>query len=172
MAKYVIDIQGFAIVNSFIVKELSFVSLNSQKVFHFLVKSPFNKEYLSKDEQRQVSWLQTHHHMIKWEDGVFKFSEMIADLRRAIRDADVLYAKGREKAAFIQMITGKFTIDLDQLDCPRANCLPKSKLSNVITCNHDSHMLPNAGTKCSLFQALKFKEWLAYLFKRGVDEVG
>ena len=84
MGKFVIDVQGFVHEKSFIVKELSIVDLNSQNVFHFLAKPPVNKNILSYYVQRQVSWLQNYHHMIKWEDGVFKYSEICANLRGAI----------------------------------------------------------------------------------------
>ena len=151
MAKYVIDVQGFAIENSFIIKELSIVSLNSQNVFHFLAEPPFNKEILTNDEHEQVSWLQNHHHLIKWEDGVLEYFEIFENLREAIRDADVLYAKGREKATFIQKATGEFTIDLDQLDCPRADCLPKPKSSQTFwhaLTTHIHHRIPTVNVHC------------------------
>ena len=66
-------------------------------------------------------------------------------------------------------MTGKLTIDLDKLDCPRASVLPIPELWRTVGYNYHNHF--NYDGVCSLFQAMKFKEWLLDLFQRGIDEV-
>ena len=171
MAKYVIDVQGYSVEKSFLIKELSIVNLDSENVLHFLVKPPFNRKLLSYDDQRCVSRLQYNYHKISWDDGVFDYSEVLMNLLRATQNARVIYVKGMEKAAIIRKLTGKFTIDLDELHCPRAIYLPTPRLVNVLTCSYYSHSSSDANCKCSLLQALKYKEWIIALFERGVDEV-
>ena len=101
---------------TFIIKELTIVDLYGQDVYHFLVKPPFDKTVLSDDEQKSVWWLENFHHKIHWDDGMFEYDEFFVDLRKITREADILYVKGREKALFLESVTGKFTIDLDNLD--------------------------------------------------------
>ena len=169
MNKYIVDFQGFEFDRSFVIKELSIVKLYGQNVFHFMAKPPFNKAILSDDEQKCVSWLENHHHKIKWEDGHFEYDELFANLRETVRDANVIFIKGRERALFLQNVTGKMTVDLDQLDCPRATNLPVPELWSTLTCSYYTHSTTDG--VCSLLQALIFKEWLKNLFQRGVDEV-
>ena len=169
MSKYIIDLQGFSHNQSYIVKELTVIDLYSQNVSHFLVKPPFDKSILSDGEQKSVSWLENYHHKIAWEDGMFDYDEVFADLRKIIRDADIIYVKGCEKTLFIRKITGKFTVDLDKLDCPGACMLPIPQLWRTVGCNYHNHS--NYDGVCSLFQAMKFREWLLDLFQGGHDEV-
>lgn len=165
---FIIDVQGYSHDRSFIIKELTIIQLYSENVHHFLVKPPFDKAILPSDEQKSILWLENFHHKIKWEDGSHEYGEVFSDLRKTIRDADIIYVKGSEKALFIQSITGKFTIDLDKLHCPKANQLPIPKLWSKLTCSYYNHS--TCDVKCSLLQALKFKEWLLNLFDEGFDE--
>ena len=77
-----------------IIKELSILDLCSQNVSHFLAKPPFDRAILSDDEQKSIFWLEHYHHKIAWEDGVFEYDELFANLRKIIRDADIIYIKG------------------------------------------------------------------------------
>lgn len=165
---FIIDVQGYSHDHSFIIKELTITQLYSENVYHFLVKPPFDRAILSNDEQRCISWLENSHHKIKWEDGNCEYGEVFSDLRKTIRNADIIYVKGSEKTLFIQSVTGKFTIDLDKLDCPKASRLPIPKLWDRLTCSYYNHS--TCDVKCSLLQALKFKEWLLNRFENGMDE--
>ena len=123
-SEYIIDLQGFRHDHYSIIRELTIVDIDSHNVVHSLAKPPFDKAILSSAEQKNVCWLERNHHKIQWGDGTCEYSEVFAGLRRAIRDAHTFYVKGSEKALFIRNVTGKFTLDLDLLGCPRANMLP------------------------------------------------
>jgi len=166
MIKYVIDFQGFSHNRSYILKELTITDLDAQNVLHFMAKPPFDKDILSDVEKNNVLWLENHHHKIKWEDGVFEYSEVFANLREAIRNADILFVKGGEKCQFIRQVTGKTTIDLNDLDCPRACALPTPLLWSTLCCSYYAHS--SLETPCSLLQALKFNEWLNTLFQQNI----
>lgn len=176
MSKYIIDIQGFnGDDNSFIIKELTIADLYGDRILHYLVLPPFDISFLTEKEKKYVSWLQKFHHKIQWNDGQLEYNQVFSILREAVRDADILYIKGSERAAFLRRITSKYVIDLDLLDCPRASCLPMPEVANTVSCNYKSHAINTYGTEqngiCSLVQALKFKLWLRNLFESGVDEI-
>ena len=66
--EYYFDVQGFiGYNNEFIPKELALIHQGQHQ--HFLIKSPFEFNKLSTALQRQVKWLNHHHHGISWEDG-------------------------------------------------------------------------------------------------------
>ena len=94
-------------------------------------------------------------------------------LCKAIQNVGMLYVKGREKSLFIHQVTGKVTINLDELEYPQATLpLPKeySLLFISYSVRYSLSNNCNNNIPCSLIQALKFKEWLTGLFERAIDE--
>ena len=156
MSRFVIDFQAYNYDRSYIIKELCIINLDTNHVLHFLARPPFDRSVLSSDEEKRVSWLENYFHKIKWEDGADEYSDVFASLRQCVRNAKILYVKGRERALFIQHVTGKFTMDLDQLDCPPASSLPA-----LNSCCHYYTHSNSPHSKCALYQALKFKDWLS-----------
>lgn len=173
--KFVVDIQGFNIEEaneySLIIKEITIVDLATDNISHFLASPPFHQSYLTDTELKRANWLQKHHHKLLWNDGQFEYSEVMKMVREAIKDADFLFIKGRERALFLQRLTGKTVVDLDRMECPRAYSIPLPEIAMRVTCAHPPH---DKGVGiCSLQQALKFSAWLKdYYYTNGVDEVG
>lgn len=175
--KRIFDFQGFNLDDgSFILKEITIVDIYADKILHYLILPPFDINFLSDKELRRVLFLQNYHHKISWVDGLLEYGEIFHIIRKAVRDADILYVKGSERAAFLRKITGKLVIDLDQLECPKASCLPD--IAGNVTCHYKTHSRVDGendgnggGGVCSLVQALKFKSWLRDLFEKPEDEV-
>ena len=168
-----IDVQGYTFQKSFIAKEMTIVALDGgcggqDVLMHIMASPPFGRELFLSNELKSVFWLEHHHHKIQWEDGDVNYSDLFADLRRVVHDAEALYVKGSEKSKFIRDVTGKFTIDLDELDCPRADLLPEPDLEESDSpklCSYYNHRGVKH-PKSSLVQALKYKQWILGLFPK------
>ena len=97
----VIDFQAFKSPNNeFIVKEVA--SFNGSQSLHCVFLPPCEFHELIIDCQRQVSWLSNKHHHLNWSDGYAPLDKLQELLGVAVRGAEQIYVKGREKAEFIE----------------------------------------------------------------------
>lgn len=119
MTSVVLDVQCFKIGNNtFYPKELA--SYNGDSVSHYVFRPPFPFKHLPNDLRKQAKWLMHNHHCIDWDEGFtpgFLFPKII---QRIVRDADTIFAKGKEKVAFLQKYTNKKIVELNEQPALRA----------------------------------------------------
>jgi hypothetical protein len=129
----IIDFQGFKLEsNRFIPKELA--AYDGCKISHFIFKKPYSFNLLSTSLQKQVDWLINNHHCITWGSGytpLHNFSNIIQDITK---DANLIYVKGKEKAAYLKKYTSIPIIEIEgkpvlKQDVPR--CFYHSKSPSV-----------------------------------------
>lgn len=108
MATIVMDIQGFKIgTNSFYPKEFAVYDGNAAS--HYIFRPPFPFKMLPEELQRQAKWLMHNHHCIDWEEGFTPAYLLPKIIQRLTRDVDIVYVKGKEKAAYLKKYTNKIT---------------------------------------------------------------
>lgn len=109
----IVDVQGFKIAKkTFLPKELA--AYDGRGVSHYIFKAPFPFSTLPLHLQEQANWLTNNHHCIHWDEGftpAYMFPKII---RRLVRDADVVYVKGREKAAFLRNYIKKPVLEIEE----------------------------------------------------------
>lgn len=109
----VIDIQGFKTSDkTFTPKELA--TYDGSHISHYIFKAPFKFNCLDAKLQNEAIWLMKNHHCIDWNEGVipaFLFKQILS---RLVKDADMVYVKGREKAEFIRKHITMKVIELDE----------------------------------------------------------
>jgi len=166
MTVYIVDFQAFRDdCNSFVLKEVAITSLNSEKITHCIVKSPFHLEELSTKRKREAHWLVQNYHGISWNEGNVSAEQMIQLLVSTTQDANQILIKGVERAKFLRKLIGKPVFDLDEIKCPGVRYLTEQK--SYFSCtfrNHSIDKILQKNYKCSVLAVHKLKKWyLEYL---------
>lgn len=135
----ILDVQCFKISEkTFSPKELAVYDGNA--VSHYIFRAPFPFSTLPPHLQAEANWLMNNHHCIDWDEGFTPTYMFPKILQRLVRDADVVYVKGREKAAFLRNYITKPIIEIEErpaLSAYKPTCMYHSKplcycaLSNV-----------------------------------------
>lgn len=147
----IVDVQGFKDAdNNFIIKELGLA--NREYTLMFLVKPPYPYKRLSKEEKKQVRWLEFNRG-INWSEGYIDYREF----RRIIvpyLDKKVILAKGLEKTKWIKnMCSSSTVINLDDKGCPNISKLYADYCKETeLNCVHHHKM-------CALKNVNCIKKW-------------
>ena len=102
-----VDLQGFIVSNTFIVKEVA-VLRRGNVLAHYIFQSPMPWRLLTRSEQRQALWLMINHHELEWEDGTVAYnmakhlitSAVIGGLHEE-KESSLVYVKGLEKRQWL-----------------------------------------------------------------------
>lgn len=155
MLVVVIDFQAFKSSNNeFVVKEVA--SFNGTQSLHCIFLPPCEFQELSADCQRQANWLTDKHHHLNWSDGYTPLDKLPELLEVAVRGADQIFVKGREKAEFIET-------------CLRERLQPRHQ---PVVCEFDQHPVLTARTPyCPFHRPPRSETFCAltnvhYLYKR------
>ena len=166
MAQYIVDFQAFKDdCNNFILKEISIVSVHSHIFTHCIIRSPFHIEELSSKKRSEVKWLTRNYHGIHWHEGYVNPDDAIQLLLETTKDASLILSKGCERAKFLNELTKKPVLDLDEIQCPPAKHLPA--VDSYFMCMFHEHSMKNIrlhGHVCSVLSTFRYKSWyLKYL---------
>lgn len=97
----IVDIQGFKReTNEFIIKEIAILYNKTLQVF--LIKPPFPFEKLTKQEKKQVSWIERNR-KIHWREGFVPYSNYRNLVIDILRDKHI-YVKGSEKVLWLKHV--------------------------------------------------------------------
>ena len=148
----VLDIQCVRFNNNdFIVKELAAVSVKPFGVACVLTfQPPCTLCKLSLDVQRQIQWLERHHHMIPFESGLYPYETLKLHLTTLAHPFSTILCKGLEKARFLNNILQQKVINLEDYGCPSLDSF-----------HHDHYCdfhLKKGGT-CALRNAKALVQW-------------
>lgn len=148
----IIDVQGFKLeTNEFIVKEIAILYENKIQVL--LIKPPFPYHELTRQERRQVNWIQRNRN-IYWNEGVVSYSHYQKLITNIARDKCV-YTKGLEKVLWLQYILENNNINnLEDQGCPSLLSLFDQYLNcqDLYSCIYHEKV-------CALRNVLCLKKW-------------
>lgn len=133
--------------NEIVVKELAVAGKNILQTFHF--RNPYAYSAKIKDLNAKSN------NGINWEDGYIPYSIFSTVLNEAVAGFTHLYAYGEEKCLFLEEITQRTFINLQQFQCPPPTGL-KLKYHCILPC----HKFNDVHCACKHAQAL-FK-WIKY----------
>jgi hypothetical protein len=109
----IVDVQGFKIAEKkFFPKELA--AYDGHGVSHHIFRSPFPFYTLPKQFQEQANWLTRNHHSIPWDEGFTPAYMFPKILKRLVRNVDVVYVKGREKAEFLRTYITNPIVEIEE----------------------------------------------------------
>lgn len=144
----IVDIQLFKVDDEqYIIKELAVIQ--NKKIAHFIFKPPYPFENLALKYKKQAKWLMRYHHCIKWNEGEIEFEQFKNILNKCTSNAETIYVKGREKAAYLRKVLDKKIVELPES--------PSLKLSTPSCLFHSSERC-----RCSLRTA-KFLESIYHI---------
>ena len=149
----IIDIQCVRSNNkSFIVKELAVVSithLGVQSVLSF--QPPCRREELSQAVQREICWVERNLHFIKFEEGLYPYNTLGLFATTLTHPFKYIFAKGVEKASFLEDLLQHPVTPLEEYDCPGLNDLPSDIYCNFHKTNRGVCALRNASALVNWF---------------------
>lgn len=120
-----IDFQAFdSSDGGFVIKELAIINHHNYEVEFWVFKPPFEEKNLDPHSRRTAQWLKYNHHGLDWNDGNVDFCKLKRLIRAAVLPYHTLYAKGYEKAGYLQGILHRPVIELATLGCPSLYALP------------------------------------------------
>ncbi|KAK7576272.1 hypothetical protein V9T40_012558 [Parthenolecanium corni] len=170
MAEFIVDVQLYKDDKKRnIYKEIAVIAVGTDEVGYCLIKPPYPRSKLSPAARATVDYVTKKHHGIVWEDGYMNFVDAMRLLKDMTRHAHRLLIKGSGRARFISQLTGKITINFDDLGCPKAKNLPsESSAPDCCYYRHASKYHPYFEA-CSLRRVYKLKKWyLSFLEKLSV----
>lgn len=101
----ILDVQGYLINKTeFIPKELAI--FDGEKVSHYIFKPPFKYYQLTKDDRKQVVWLENYYHGLMWGVGWTSLQSFKNILQYETKNDSIIYVKGFEKTNFIRKYLG------------------------------------------------------------------
>ena len=123
----IVDVEGFQIMKDFFIKEVAFYNPHNQLYWTGIFLPPFERDSLKKKSKTCIEWATNHRHGLKWEKGQYPYSMTYYVFSHFGKDAQ-LYAKGREKCAWLQQYSTKPVINLDDFGYPPAKEVPQEYL--------------------------------------------
>lgn len=136
----IIDVQGYKDWgNNFIVKEIA-VLYNENEYQRFLIKPPYDFSYLTEGERKQVLWLQSYKHGLRWNEGVNRYASVRTFLIENIDSHTNVYVKGVEKKKWITSLLGREdgVNNVEEIGCDSLDYLRKYYPTNR-RCTSTSH---------------------------------
>jgi len=163
----VLDMQCFKDNNNeFILKEVTVIDVTSGTILlHHVAKSPYDRDGLSTEKQRECYWLTKHYHGLQWDQGDITYNVLMDKLRTCLAKRSIVYVKGQLKRDFVlkNLITASdpSTVAATVLDMSDIGCTSLSTISNLLSTNavrcgqHKS-----TGHRCSLANSTLLRSWL------------
>lgn len=155
----VVGIQGLKDkYNNFVPKEVAAVSVKTSYLAHWVVSPPHAYSVLPPSVKRQNTWLKNNHHGIEWTAGETPLRAVEAALKQIAVQADRLFTRGADAAAYLTQLTDCFVINLAEDEEPAPRNLPESSTF----CIFHGLLHKNASLKCALNNAVRIKKWLSH----------
>jgi hypothetical protein len=154
----VVDFQAFTDNNNqFVIKECAVISVDHSFVEHWIVAPPYSFYDLKKEKRREAVWLKLNHHGLRWDDGGIDYNTFIKELRNVCCGARRIFAKGRQKCAFIEKVLHKEVTDLEEFGAPTLKSFMQTLNPSVLRCFRH---LKHKKFICALTVAEKLKFWI------------
>ena len=159
---FIVDIQGFRVNGSFVVKEVAILdctTMFSPKVIGFVFDAPFPSELQRPEYRRQTEWIKQHLGL-RWEDKGITYSFLSSVLKASLFGANVIYVKGAEKKEWLKPFVSSTCelVDLHDMGCPKLQTLVEI---------HQGHETE----KRSLCHVLVLFQWLCCIAMIAVEDM-
>ena len=116
----VLDLEGFRFKKkTCFKKELAITTADYSDSLNFLPPVSFNS--LPKLEQKAYSWLTNYLHGLHWDSGDYLYLNLNQIIQNVVlrNPGATFYAKGKEKADYLDQYLDRRVENLDDLGCPR-----------------------------------------------------
>lgn len=156
-----IDIQGFLDENDkFVPKEVAVLASKNEFIGHWIVKPTFPFQGLSDEIKKRNNWLTIHHHGIEWFEGETSINALNHFLQTIVTPCVNIYTRGRDKRKYLQMITSREIIDLEQDPlCPSYANMENTE-STMCHAHVTKHFRSFKKFSCALNNVYKLRSWI------------
>lgn len=180
-SSYIVDFQGWKNGDEeikdlpwFVMKEFAVVGIHNNLIVHCVTKPPSNMKFIDIPDlsffKQNVKFCTRFIHGLRWDDGYMPLEDAYQMLKDILRDADTIYCKGSERCMYLSQLLARTVLDLDCLDCPKANQWPPypgNQVQLLLTCPYRSHQPGccqnehniSRYRRCALHSALKYRDW-------------
>ena len=149
MSAVVLDFQGFQLQpHTFVVKELAFFDMNYGYHARWSFQPPHAWEKLSRKRQKTYAWVIRNCHSMPWESGDLPYTDLRPILISLFTAYSQIYVKGLEKVKFLEKLSGKIILDLNDMQCPKVDTLP---IPNMACADHSPNFKFCALNKAAAF---------------------
>lgn len=149
MSPIVVEFEGFQLSpHNFVIKELAFYDADFRYHGHWSFLPPFSWEQLPDKKRKTFSWLTRNFHNLRWDSGELPYSVLHVILSSLFASYKIIFTKGLEKTKFLENISGKKFLNLNDFNCPKIHFL---KYTEVKCPNHKPHFKHCALVKASSY---------------------
>lgn len=158
---FIVDLQGFKRpINEFVLKEISFVELDSDvndEPLTLFFEPPTPWKTLPAQYKAMNSWLERNFHGMQWSSGNIPYEATTTIIRAVLKRARIIYVKGLEKTIWLRRFMDLSTniVDMESLDCPSLQKLPK--ISPNSGCSYHVY---DSKYNCSNANVKSLRSWL------------
>ncbi len=113
--KYIVEIEGFQLIDKFVIKELVILDVESNFRRHFFIKSPYGKARLNVSDKKVVQYCEQSLHKIRWNAGHTRMKIVMRYIKN-VTSGSVVYTKGCQKWEIVRSICEQASnvIDFDK----------------------------------------------------------
>ncbi|KYN35077.1 hypothetical protein ALC56_10597 [Trachymyrmex septentrionalis] len=157
-----VDLQGFVVDKRFVVKKVA-VLKNGSELMHYIFTCPMPWRFLTKTDQSHASWLMTHYHGLRWNDGMvpYRMAQRLISEAVSGESETIVYVKGLEKREWLLDILNNDDVIVKTIDMhyDEIDSLENLDATNTFRCEKQS--------KCYALQnVLKFfNQWTRFQSK-------
>ena len=158
MAVIVIAYQAFPLPDkSIALKEVGIVDVVSNYECQYLAGPPCKIDVFSARHRQTLRYLVDKVHGIPWNAGIVPLEDVEEVVKKAVREADLVYIKGLERLTYLMNLTGesidKF-VDLDEV--PYISATVERRPHFRCQYDHPHH----SRLRCALEQAIRYRDFL------------
>lgn len=153
MSSVVIEFEGFQLKpHIFVIKELAYFDVDRDYHGRWSFLPPHPWKQLSPKDKKKFSWVTRYCHGLRWECGDLPYTALPLILSFLFVSYSDIYVKGLEKSKFLENLSGKKILDLNDFKCPKVGSLKHSTL----ICNDHIHDFKH----CALSKAAAYGSFI------------
>ena len=100
--------------NQYVVKEFATLR-NNCELTHYVFEPPTDFTLLTRNEQKQVRWLEKNHHSIPWNAGFVPYKYVSRVITKDLQSIEKIYVKGLDKIRFLEKLDIRHAINIEDL---------------------------------------------------------
>ncbi|KYN17405.1 hypothetical protein ALC57_10306, partial [Trachymyrmex cornetzi] len=152
----------FLVDKRFVVKEVA-VLKNGSELTYYIFTCPMPWRFLTKTDQSHASWVMTHHHGLRWYDGMvpYRIAQRLISETVGRESGAIVYVKGFEKREWLLDILNNDDIIVETID------VHYGEIESLKTLNDTNTYRCRRHSKCCALQnVLKlFNQWTRFQSK-------
>jgi hypothetical protein len=155
-----VDFQGFFNnEDQIFIKEFAVYDAKTSKLRSCLFRPPFEWNLLNSKAARSNRWCSRCCIRLGWNSGDVNYEKINEVVKDYTTNYYVLITKGEEKVKLLQDILDRGVLNLEDVQCPKIEDMPSSRLIPCIYHKNDSI------ARCAVKNVINMSEWHATIMR-------